>query len=217
MNKTVLKELKAHIKQLLKEEIIKKDGVISIREDNLMWITTKNSDLTTIGEDSFTEIDLINLTPTKKGKLPASEFLIHAAIYNKQSFTKAIIHSTQESVLCASKAGKTIYPTLDDMAQIAGTCVKVSDVPNVLSNDEAKKMLAKLKGKNAIFLSKRGILCCSASLYDAHAVAMVMEKACKSVIEATFLGKAIRINPIEAALMRFVYQKKYSKKAHASK
>lgn len=214
MNKTLLKELKAQVKQLLKEEIIQNDGVISIKEDNLMWICAKGVDLTNFTEESMVQIDLITLSVPKKGILPASEFLIHAAIYNNQKDVNAIIHSTQESIMCASKAGKTIYPTLDDMAQIAGTCVKISDAPNVLSESEAKNLVAKIKGKNALFLSKRGLLCTGASLYDAHAVAMVMEKACKSVIEGTFLGKVVKINPLEAALMRFVYQKKYSKKAH---
>lgn len=201
---------------LVIEGIVRANGCISCLLDNTLFITSKDADLSSLTENMISEFDIETLTPLNIVP-PAPEYHLHLAIYQKRKDIQAIIHSTQLSCTTSSKAGITILPLLDDMAQIAGTTVKIADCPDNATPTELKQMLKKLKGRNAVGIKNTGILCAASSLYDAHAVAMVMEKACKSFIESTLLGKSVVINKIEAALMRFVYLKKYSKQDQKNK
>ena len=210
------KDILKTIKILLSEKIIENSGCLSCRVDNTMIITPKNEDLSSIDAKDLVEINL-NTKIVTNNKKPTNEYKIHLAIYNEREDFSAIINSTQSSVLTSSKAGITVKPLLDDMAQIAGTSIKAVACSNGCLKKESKKMIKALKGKNAVMLKDRTMLCASSSLSDAHAVCMVMDKACKSFIETTFLGGGKKINLIEAALMRFVYLKKYSKQAESNK
>jgi len=54
-------------------------------------------------------------------------------------------------------------------------------------------------------------------LDEAFVVCQVLEKACKTFIEAEFLGGAKNISKFEAWIMHQVYVKKYSKMATKNK
>lgn len=138
---------------------------------------------------------------------------LHYAIYKKRKDVNYIIHSDNEFAVTASKAGKTMKPLLDDFAQLVGPYVKtaVFDPSNTLKT--SKKVAKALGNKNAVLVKDNGAICVAKTQYDAEAVEMVMDKGCKTAVGADLYAKVSPINPVEAHLMRFIYQKKYSKKA----
>lgn len=97
-------------------------------------------------------------------------------------------------------------PILDDFAQIAGSHVKV------IINDKTAISKA-LKKSPVVFIKDVGILCCGKTNDDAEAVRMVTSKTSKAYIGASLFGKVQPIKHLECLLMRYVYVKKYSKKA----
>ena len=138
---------------------------------------------------------------------------LHRAIYKKRSDVNYIIHSKNEYAVAASKLGKKMRPLLDDFAQLVGVNVKhVAYNPND-SLKTSKKVVKALKKRNAVLLDNNGALCVAGSEYDAGAVEIVMDKGCKTYIGAKMFDRFSPINPIETHLMRFIYLKKYSKKA----
>ena len=96
--------------------------------------------------------------------------------------------------------GKTLYPAIDDLVQIAGTSVKCVDA----SADEKTRAKA-LKGRNAL-LVKGGDPVCTGP--DAEAVLMLLKKGCAAAI---YSGSLKGMNPVDALLQRTIYLKKYSK------
>lgn len=206
--KKIETELIDSAKVLISEGILTKDGCLSRQLGSTMLITGKGADLSKLTAEQISSVNLEDLSSNRQ---PANEFKIHAAIYNSRDDISALVHSTQQSVMTSSKAGKVVKPMLDDMAQIAGITVKTAECGSAPSSKELKAVVKKMKGRHAVFIKDQGILCGGSSLYDAHAVSMVMDKACKSFIETAFLGGGIKINTIESALMRFIYLKKYSK------
>jgi L-fuculose-phosphate aldolase len=137
------------------------------------------------------------------GNLPR-EAEIHNEIYLKNKNINYIIHEDNPDILTASRANITLYPLVDDFAQIVGTKVKT------VLKDPAEAAEA-LKNASAVLSGSDGAFCCGASQQDASAVHMIMEKNCKALIAGTLFGKTKPISWLDRNLMRFVYLKKYSK------
>ena len=183
-------------------------GYLSFRFEDKMYITAGN-DLSKVNESNIAEVNIEDAKVIGNVQ-PDEIFKLHAGIYKKTKFN-ALVHSYQPNTLTSSQAGQTVYPLLDDLAQIAGPTVRVARFS--LSDIEAsvKPAIKGLKRRSAVLLKDNGAICGAGNFDDAGAVALVLEKGCKAFIESSFLGGGIKINFIEANLMRFVYQLKYSK------
>ena len=127
----------------------------------------------------------------------------HLAVYRARPEIRAIFHSSAPATQTFSHTGRNLKPLLDDFAQIVGPSARCAIRP--------KQVSRKLKNRNAVLLLGDGALCAAASLDDAYATAMVLEKNARAQIEASFLGGAKRISSIEALFMRRVYLTKYSR------
>lgn len=136
---------------------------------------------------------------------------LHCAIYNRRKDINAILHTKDGDVVAVSHLGRTIKPLLDDFAQICGATVRCArfDAKSTLAT--AGRTARALRGRDAVLLKDNGALCCGSNEYDAHAVRMIVEKQCKSMVGASLFGKPKAISPIETRLMRLVYKTKYSK------
>lgn len=171
-----------------------------------------STDMTEISEYALSKITgrqvVVNKTTSpipmdsERGAGKLSE--IHSEIYKNSNNINYILHSQTPATLAVSCAGIKLQPLLDDFAQIAGI-----SVDNVEINPY--RISAALKGSSAVLIRNNGALCCGLSRSDAEALSMVLEKNCKAYISAALFGKIKPINRLECRLMRFVYQKKYSK------
>ncbi len=210
-------EAKSHIcewgKTLYKAGIVlNRAGCLSVRAGTHLVITPQNVNFQTIAPEELAVIP-IEGNQTSDLVQPAQEYPLHAAIYQKKKHN-ALVHTEQPYVNTASKAGLTVFPMLDDIAQIAGPSIKVAAYHMPIDKKVITSILKSLWWRNAVLLSDAGAICCARTFDDAHAVAQVLEKGCKTVIESTFLGGGKRINAFESYLMHLVYQLKYSKTAH---
>ncbi len=138
---------------------------------------------------------------------------LHWAVYKKREDVNFIRHSKNEFAVAVSRKGKKMRPLLDDFAQLCGPSVKCAtfDCGNTLKT--SKKVARALGKNNAVLVKDNGALCVADSEYNAEAVEHVMDKACRAAVGAELYDRVGCINPFEARLMRFIYQKKYSKKA----
>ncbi len=136
---------------------------------------------------------------------------LHRQIYQKNKDIMAIIHATEPDIFTVSRLKKTIYPLLDDFAQIVG--VSVPALVYDWTIEAAERIGWLMKSRHAVLIENNGALCCGPNKSDAAAVAMIMEKGCKTIIGSSLFGKIKPINLLESLLMRFVYLTKYAKKA----
>lgn len=150
------------------------------------------------------------------GNYPASAEL-HRAVYAAREDVNCIIHSKKPEILAASVRGGTFKPLLDDFAQLIGITLKTGEYNPSNTVKTAKKVVKKLKGRNAVLVKDNGGICVAGTKDDAEAVEMVLEKEMRTDAAAKLLGDAKYINPVEAFLMRFIYKTKYSKKTETNK
>ena len=185
-------------------------GIMSCRAGDKMVITTSGMNLAKAVPGNLAVVDVATGRLEEGSVLPEAAAL-HAAVYQKKKKFHAIIHSGQPNIMTSSRAGKTVYPMLDDLAQIAGATVRVAEYSEPVEKKTIKAVLWGLKRRSGVLLKNNGALCAAGNFDDAHAVAQVMEKGCKTFIETSFLGGGVKINALECNLMRFVYVLKYSK------
>jgi len=144
--------------------------------------------------------------------------LIHERIYSSNSDINALVHTTLPDILAVSRVGSAVYPMLDDFAQIIGTKAPLTDISKHKRPGRAASNIARaIKGRNAVMLYNNGALCSGPSTSDALAAEMILDKNCKAVIASALSGLGKPINPLECLLMRYVYLKRYSKKAASVK
>ena len=138
----------------------------------------------------------------------SEEAKIHNAIYEKYKNINHIIHASSPDILAISRANITLYPMVDDFAQIVGT--KVKTVINT-ANDIANA----LKNTSALIIRNKGALCCAASEEDAFAIEMILEKNSKIALCSSLFTNVKPLSKLDCMLMRFVYLKKYSKQMNS--
>lgn len=185
-----------------REEYAQYDPYTSEREGETMNMYDEDGNVT--------RINLLTGENVSGGDYPETMEL-HREVYRRRKDVNSVIHSKKPEIVAVSKIGKTMKPLLDDFAQLIGVTVRGAEYNPGNTVKSAKKVVRKLRGRNAVLLSGNGALCAAGDRSDAEAVEMVLEKGARTQISADLIGGAKAINPVEALLMRVVYKTKYSK------
>lgn len=205
-------------KRLLAEGLVKGTwGNISLRTDpSTMVITPSGREYQDLKPEEMVEVNI--LTHEYKGNIkPSTEFRMHAEIFKKRAKINAVIHTHPPSASTVAAARREVPPVLDDMAQIIGPTVRVADYARSRTKKINKVALKALQGRMACLLANHGAVCLGRDLEEAFVVSQVLEKACRTFIEAEFLGGAKSIHKVEAYLMHQYYLNKYSKQKKGNK
>ena len=205
-------------KKLVNEGLVARTwGNVSIKvNDDHMLITPSGRKYEDLTEK---DIVMVNIhTSEYEGEIkPSSEYKLHSEIYKTRKGINAVIHTHQMNASTCAAARREVPPVLDDMAQIIGPTVRVAPYALPSTKKIVKKTVQALKGRMAALMANHGAVCIGRDIEEAFVVCQVLEKACKSFIEAEFLGGAKSINKFEAHLMHQIYLKKYSAAAKTNK
>jgi len=201
-------------KQLLKDGLVVRTwGNVSHRLDNEHMVITPSGKLYDQLEPE--DMVVVNLNTFKfVGKYkPSSEFKMHVGIYLNRKKINAIIHTHQVNASVVAAARREVPPIFDDQAQLLGPSVRVTDY--ALSNTKkiVRKVVKALKGRNAALIANHGAVCIGRDMDETYSATLLLEKTCKTFIEAEFLGQVKTINKFQAWVMHNFYFSKYSKEA----
>jgi L-fuculose-phosphate aldolase len=200
--------------RLLREGLVERTwGNISVRVDIENMLITPSG--RPYDELNLKDIVLVNYhTGEYQGPIkPSSEAGLHCEILKTRPEINAVIHTHQMHASTLAAAGRELPPILDDMAQVVGPSVRVTDYAPSSTRKISKNTVKALKGRNAALMANHGAVCVGRDLEEAFVVCQVLEKACKAFIEAEFLGGAKTIDKFEARKMHELYIKKYSAQA----
>lgn len=145
--------------------------------------------------------------------IPEGATKIASLLEGKGDPQRIVLFHTSPAVLEVSNRLEKLPSYLDDFAQIAGTKVVV-----VGPVTDPSSLVGKVSKRcNALLIRGVGSLCWATTRADAEAVAMILEKNCKAALLAQEDSTVKPIGWLDTHLMRFVYQKKYSKIAQGEK
>lgn len=185
-------------------------GNVSLRVDEECMLITPSG----IAYENMMPEDIAVVTlkdGSYSGKKPSSEKNLHLEIYRTRQPIHAIVHNHASHSSTVAAARREVPPILDDMAQIVGPSVRVAKYALPSTRKLVRHTVKALKGRNAALLANHGAICVGRDIEEAILCCQVLEKACKSLIEAEFLGGAQGINKVEAWIMHQYYLKKYSR------
>ncbi|MBQ1489481.1 MAG: hypothetical protein IIZ43_00405 [Eubacterium sp.] len=114
-----------------------------------------------------------------------------------------ILFKTPYAGICVD-SGHPVRASLDDMAQIVGSCAEVCP-------RDAAKICGALRSSYAVLIDRRHAVCVGRNLYEAYTALTVLEKQAEVMLKAAVIGGARPLSAAECALMRAVYKRKYSK------
>ncbi len=168
------------------------------------------------GEDSCSELLILgagnghgdNLDPGLRKAVT-----IHRKIYERYPGTMTIIHSVKPDIMNYSLTGKTLYPMVDDFAQIIGVNAQALAPDYIQAEKTARMIQLKILGRSAVLLKGNGAICCGADIEDARAVEMILGKNCRAAMAVDLFDRGKPLRGYEALLMRFIYLRRYAKKA----
>ena len=191
-------------------------GNVSLRVDEeRMLITPSGIAYGSMCPEDIAEVNLKD--GSYSGKKPSSEKNLHLEIYRTRKSVHAIVHNHASHSSTVAAARREVPPILDDMAQIVGPSVRVAKYALPSTRKLVRNTVKALKGRNAALLANHGAICIGRDIEEAILCCQVLEKACKSLIEAEFLGGAQGINKFEASIMHQYYLKKYSRQNEVHK
>jgi len=115
------------------------------------------------------------------------------------------VWQTAEILSAAEKADKYLYAQLDDVAQMAGRKIPVTD--------NIEKIQKLTKKHNVILIKNVGAVIRAKTQEDLDALKTLVQKACICYLHTFNCGGQKYLPAFEANLMRFVYKIKYSKES----
>lgn len=121
---------------------------------------------------------------------------------------RQVVFTVHPAVVEASAACGGFRAQLDDMAQMIGPRLRVvkADVSSIATG---------LRNQSAVLVEGCGAVCRADTTEDAHALQLLVEKACVGFLHTRAAGVRVALSMPDAWLMRLVYVKKYAGKIRA--
>ena len=182
---------------------VQEKKTIAITPSGRSYATLEHKDIALLNYDG----------KVKKSKyLPSSETALHLAIYKERPDIRAIIHTHSVYASACAVAQKPIIPIMEDIVQIAGGQINVSEYALPGTSDLADNAVKALGDKNAVLLSMHGLVSCGRNLVEALTVANIVEKTAMIMIFAKQLNPDIEtLSEQDIKVLRKFYLEKYSK------
>ena len=155
------------------------------------------------GEIFFAELAGADMTIQEIVTGEQQEPFFHAFYVKPEAKALLLLSGTYAPEI--GKKLRALTAELDDMAQIVGLTARVA---SALTPEEIARCL---RGRNSCFVKDEGMLITGRAVSEAVTGAILLEKAAMTHILAKKIGGAKRVPLFSAALMHFIYQKKYSK------
>ncbi len=171
-------------------------GNVSARIPNSkdFWITPSGIFKGELTPDDLIKLDLDGNIVDGFGR-PSIEWPFHAAIYRVRPDVNAVVHAHNPVTLGLALAGISLKPITVEAVMVLR---RVEVVPFAFpGTDQLAKLVAEKAalGTRALILQNHGIIAMGANLYEAEAVAEVLEEVAIAQFVSTALGKEPPVIP----------------------
>ena len=140
---------------------------------------------------------------------PSIEVPLHLALYEAREDVRSIVHTHSPYATAMAAARKEIPGVVEDLVQIVGGGVRVSEYALPGTRQLGMNTVRALAGRNAALLANHGMLGVGGDLDEALRVCQVVEKAAQIVLLAQLVGGAVPLSREDINSMRDFYLKGY--------
>ncbi len=143
---------------------------------------------------------------------PSIELPMHLEIYKKRPDIGAIVHTHSTYCTAMAIARKPIPASCEDLIQIVGGNVRVSEYRLPGTDDLGRVAVEALDERNAVLLANHGLLAAGKNLKETIKIAFICEKSAHATLLAANIGGAIELSKEECDIMRDFYLNKYGQR-----
>jgi len=188
-------------------------GNISARVpgEDLVAITPSGMNYDSLEADDIVIVDLEGKIVEGKRK-PSIEVPMHVTIYRHRPDIQAIVHTHSPFATAMSTARKPIPGAVEDMVQIVGGNVRVSEYALPGTKELGQNVIKALEGRQAVLLANHGMLGAGSNLEEALKVCQVVEKTAQITILAQIIGGVVELSQEDIAFMRDFYLHHYGQR-----
>lgn len=179
--------------------------------EDLMAITPSGMDYDTIKVEDIVIMDF-NGNVIDGDRVPSIEFGLHGAIYKSRCDVNAVVHTHSEYCTAMAIARKPIPGAAEDLVQIVGGDVRVSEYALPGTPELGVAAVKALENRNAAILANHGCVAASKDLKETLKVAAVVEKSAKATLFAQLYGGVVELQQSEIDAMRNFYLNKYGQR-----
>lgn len=188
-------------------------GNISVRvaDDELIAITPSGVDYDKLIPENIPILDFEGNLIDGNMK-PSIELAMHLEIYKNRPDINAIVHTHSTYCTAMAIARKPIPASCEDLIQIVGGNVRVSEykLPGTLELGEAA--VEALVDRNAVLLANHGLLAAGKDLKETMKIAYICEKSAHATLLAANIGGAVELSKEDCDIMRDFYVNKYGQR-----
>lgn len=143
---------------------------------------------------------------------PSIEFGLHMTIYKGRDDVSGIIHTHSTYVTAHAIARKGIAAAAEDLVQIVGGDVRVSEYRLPGTPELGVEALKAMKNRNAVIMANHGLVGAARDLKEAYKIVNVVEKSAQANVFAMLLGGVAVLSDEDVDIMRDFYLNAYGQR-----
>lgn len=143
---------------------------------------------------------------------PSIELPLHLEIYKNRPDINAIVHTHSVHCTAMASARKPIPASCEDLVQIVGGNVRVSEYRLPGSTDLGKVVVEALEGRQAVIMANHGLLAAGPTLKETIKIALICEKSAQATLLSAMIGGAVELSDEDCGFMRDFYLNKYGQR-----
>ena len=188
-------------------------GNISVRieEDELIAITPTGIEFEKLTLENIAIVDMTSNVIDGNLK-PSTELGLHLALYRQRPDIMAIVHTHSVHCTAMATARKPIPAAFEDLVQMVGGRVHVSEYRLPGADDLSTVVKNALGERNAVLVANHGLMTMGRTLKEAVQAAYVCENAARAALLAANIGGAVEFSPTDVKVLRNFYLNQYGQK-----
>ena len=211
--KEIKKEIIKYGKMLInKNLVVGPGGNISVRVNNIAYITPSGMSFDELNEGDLVGIDIKSKEIVEGERRPSSEVAMHRDTYMLRDDINCIIHTHPPITIAVIGAGIEIKPLYPDFALFLGDKIPVIDYVTVCTQELANEVTKVISDYDAVLLKKHGLITVGKNLKEAMIKTILVEETAKMIVAARTIGKEAVITDKEIEDMNNLEIERYRKK-----
>jgi L-fuculose-phosphate aldolase len=182
-----------------------------IDHDNLILITPSGMDYNQLQKTDLVAINLEGQI-IQGHRHPSTEMALHLAIYRQRPEIRAIVHTHSVFASALAVARIPLPPILEELAQLLGQEVPVSEYALAGTEGLAENAVRALGQGPAVLLTNHGLVGVGKTVREALMICQVVEKGAQVYIFSRILGSPRVLSSGEVRQLREEYLYHYGQK-----
>ncbi len=176
-------------KLLEKGLVVGPGGNISLREDEVIYLTPSGLSFEEMEEEDLVAVEISSGKVVEGKRRPTSEIELHLACYREREDIRAVIHTHPSLSTGWVSGGGKLFPPFPDFVAYVGKKIAILPYQKPATPQMGKEVGKAVKDVNAVILINHGLVTVGRNLKEAYYRTLLIEESAKFIIASHLGGK----------------------------